>query len=229
MLLLATSKPVLQSTAGGFAVQSLGEVEGSFSLRARQTRRVCISALSEGEWIKRIGIILPSPSHKSEVRTAFTVCSPAFFSRMGADTRIIERKEDFIMTNRNEKDTESLENLEARKVKMIGGISEIKTSLAKREKNLLKLEKRIQAKQQQEYLHNLKELGEIVINNFGKMFSQAESKEMLERIFALAEVKKLIAAEQKNPEELKSSENAAEDISETELNEVDTEKANPET
>lgn len=133
------------------------------------------------------------------------------------------------MTNRNEKDTESLEHLEARKVKMIGGISEIKTNLAKREKNLLKLEKKIQAKQQQEYLHNLKELGEIVINNFGEMFSQAESKDLLERIFALAEVKRIIVTEQEKLSELNAAETAAEDISEAELDEVDTEKANPET
>lgn len=133
------------------------------------------------------------------------------------------------MPRRIEHGEETLETLIARKEQLQSSYKEVQEELSKRKKTILNIEQRIEEEKEHIYLHNLRELAEIVLKNFGEKFSQTECKEMLEHIFEIDEVKRFVKSEkgQLEVKELNSVESALveeQEISSTENISVDLEK-----
>ena len=87
---------------------------------------------------------------------------------------------------------ETLEALLERQERLTASYDEVKKELATRKKTLDTLQKKIEAEKEKQYLHNMKELGQIVISHFGETLSQNNCKEMLEYIFAIEDVQEFI-------------------------------------
>ena len=80
---------------------------------------------------------------------------------------------------------------------LIASYEEVKKELDTRRKTLDTLKNKIEAEKEKQYLHSMKELGQIVISHFGETFSQNDCKEMLEYIFAIREVQEFIQIQKK--------------------------------
>ena len=102
---------------------------------------------------------------------------------------------------------ETLEVLLERQERLTASYDEVKKELATRKKTLDTLQKKIEAEKEKQYLHNMKELGQIVISNFGETFSQNDCKEMLEYIFTIREVQKFIRAQKEEQAKIIEEEN----------------------
>ena len=108
----------------------------------------------------------------------------------------------------------SLEELIERQERLIASYDEVKKELATRRKTLDTLKKKIEAEKEKQYLHNMKELGQIVISHFGETFSQNDCKEMLEYIFAIREVQEFIRTQKKEQADVVEVENISADNNE---------------
>ena len=102
---------------------------------------------------------------------------------------------------------ETLEVLLERQERLTASYDEVKKELATRKKTLDTLQKKIEAEKEKQYLHNMKELGQIVISHFGETFSQNDCKEMLEYIFAIREVQELIQTQKEEQTKIIEEEN----------------------
>ena len=102
---------------------------------------------------------------------------------------------------------ETLEVLLERQERLTASYDEVKKELATRKKTLDTLQKKIEAEKEKQHLHNMKELGQIVISHFGETFSQNDCKEMLEYIFAIREVQEFIQAQKKEQAKIIEEEN----------------------
>ena len=102
---------------------------------------------------------------------------------------------------------ETLEVLLERQERLTASYDEVKKELATRKKTLDTLQKKIEAEKEKQYLHNMKELGQIVISHFGETFSQNDCKEMLEYIFAIREVQELIRTQKEEQAKIIEEEN----------------------
>ena len=102
---------------------------------------------------------------------------------------------------------ETLEALLERQERLTASYDEAKKELATRKKTLDTLQKKIEAEKEKQYLHNMKELGQIVISHFGETFSQNDCKEMLEYIFAIREVQEFIRAQKEEQAKIIEEEN----------------------
>ena len=102
---------------------------------------------------------------------------------------------------------ETLEVLLERQERLTASYDEVKKELATRKKTLDTLQKKIEAEKEKQYLHNMKELGQIVISHFGETFSQNDCKEMLEYIFATIEVQEFIQTQKKEQAKIIEEEN----------------------
>ena len=102
---------------------------------------------------------------------------------------------------------ETLEALLERQERLTASYDEVKKELATRKKTLDNLQKKIEAEKEKQYLHNMKELGQIVISHFGETFSQNDCKEMLEYIFAIREVQELIRTQKEEQAKIIEEEN----------------------
>ena len=108
----------------------------------------------------------------------------------------------------------SLEELIERQERLTASYDEVKKELATRRKTLDTLKKKIEAEKEKQYLHNMKELGQIVISHFGETFSQNDCKEMLEYIFAIREVKEFIRTQKEEQAKVVEVENISADNNE---------------
>lgn len=90
---------------------------------------------------------------------------------------------------------DKLDTLLAKQAQLQSSYQEVQAILATRRKTLDDLEKKIDEEKKWVYLHNMRELGEIVIAHFGEKFSQSACKDMLEYIFEIEDVKDFIAIE----------------------------------
>ena len=108
----------------------------------------------------------------------------------------------------------SLEELIERQERLIASYDEVKKELATRRKTLDTLKKKIEAEKEKQYLHNMKELGQIVISHFGETFSQNDCKEMLEYIFAIREVQEFIRTQKEEQADVVEVENISADDNE---------------
>lgn len=106
---------------------------------------------------------------------------------------------------------ETLEALLERQERLTASYDEVKKELATRKKTLDTLQKKIEAEKEKQYLHNMKELGQIVISHFGETFSQNDCKEMLEYIFAIREVQELIRTKKEKQAAVVEIENISDD------------------
>ena len=102
---------------------------------------------------------------------------------------------------------ETLEALLERQERLTASYDEVKKELATRKKTLDTLQKKIEAEKEKQYLHNMKELGQIVDSYFGETFSQNDCKEMLEYIFAIREVQEFIRAQKEEQAKIIEEEN----------------------
>ena len=102
---------------------------------------------------------------------------------------------------------ETLEVLLGRQERLTASYDEVKKELATRKKTLDTLQKKIEAEKEKQYLHNMKELGQIVVSHFGETFSQNDCKEMLEYIFAIREVQELIRTKKEKQAKIIEEEN----------------------
>ena len=102
---------------------------------------------------------------------------------------------------------ETLEVLLERQERLTASYDEAKKELATRKKTLDTLQKKIEAEKEKQYLHNMKELGQIVISHFGETFSQKDCKEMLEYIFTIREVQELIRTQKEKQAKIIEEEN----------------------
>ena len=102
---------------------------------------------------------------------------------------------------------ETLEVLLERQERLTASYDEVKKELATRKKTLDTLQKKIEAEKEKQYLHNMKELGQIVISHFGETFSQNDCKEMLEYIFAIIEVQEFIQTQKEEQDKIIEEEN----------------------
>ena len=109
---------------------------------------------------------------------------------------------------------ETLEVLLERQERLTASYDEVKKELATRKKTLDTLQKKIEAKREKQYLHNMKELGQIVISHFGETFSQNDCKEMLEYIFAIREVQEFIRTQKEEQTDVVEVENISADNNE---------------
>ena len=108
---------------------------------------------------------------------------------------------------------ETLEALLERQERLTASYDEVKKELATRKKTLDTLQKKIEAEKEKQYLHNMKELGQIVISHFGETFSQNDCKEMLEYIFAIREVQELIRTQKEEQAKIQTEVIVEENIS----------------
>ena len=111
------------------------------------------------------------------------------------------------MSEKNLNKEVSLEELIERQERLIASYDEVKKELATRRKTLDTLKKKIEAEKEKQYLHNMKELGQIVISHFGETFSQNDCKDMLEYIFAIREVQELIRTKKEKQAKIIEEEN----------------------
>ena len=102
---------------------------------------------------------------------------------------------------------ETLEALLERQERRTASYDEVKKELATRKKTLDTLQKKIEAEKEKQYLHNMKELGQIVISHFGETFSQNDCKDMLEYIFTIREVQELIRTKKEKQAKIIEEEN----------------------
>ena len=102
---------------------------------------------------------------------------------------------------------ETLEALLERQERLTASYDEVKKELATRKKTLDTLQKKIEAEKEKQYLHNMKELGQIVISHLGETFSQNDCKDMLEYIFAIREVQELIHTQKEEQAKIIEEEN----------------------
>ena len=109
---------------------------------------------------------------------------------------------------------ETLEALLERQERLTASYDEVKKELATRKKTLDTLKKKIEAEKEKQYLHNMKELGQIVISHFGETFSQNDCKEMLEYIFAIREVQEFIRTQKEEQADVVEVENVSADNNE---------------
>ena len=112
---------------------------------------------------------------------------------------------------------ETLEVLLERQERLTASYDEVKKELATRKKTLDTLQKKIEAEKEKQYLHNMKELGQIVISHFGETFSQNDCKEMLEYIFEIREVQELIRTQKEEQAKIQTEVIVEENISAEEL------------
>ena len=106
---------------------------------------------------------------------------------------------------------ETLEVLLERQERLTASYDEAKKELATRKKTLDTLQKKIEAEKEKQYLHNMKELGQIVISHFGETFSQNDCKKMLEYIFAIREVQEFIRTQKEEQAKVVEVENISAD------------------
>ena len=106
---------------------------------------------------------------------------------------------------------ETLEVLLERQERLTESYDEVKKELATRKKTLDTLQKKIEAEKEKQYLHNMKELGQIVISHFGETFSQNDCKDMLKYIFAIREVQELIRTKKEELAAVLEIENISDD------------------
>ena len=107
---------------------------------------------------------------------------------------------------------ETLEVLLERQERLTASYDEVKKELATRKKTLDTLQKKIEAEKEKQYLHNMKELGQIVISHFGETFSQNDCKEMLEYIFAIREVQEFIRTQKEEQAKVVEVKSPAEEL-----------------
>ena len=107
---------------------------------------------------------------------------------------------------------ETLEALLERQERLTASYDEVKKELATRKKTLDTLQKKIEAEKEKQYLHNMKELGQIVISHFGETFSQNDCKDMLEYIFAIRGVQELIRTQKEEQAKVIEVESPAEEL-----------------
>ena len=106
------------------------------------------------------------------------------------------------MERKNLNKEENLAALLERQERLIASYDKAKKELATRRETLDTLKKKIEAEREKQYFHNMKELGQIVISNFGETFSQNDCKEMLEYIFAIREVQEFIRTQKEEQTEI---------------------------
>ena len=118
------------------------------------------------------------------------------------------------MPRKDSNKDEALEVLLERQERLTASYDEVKKELATRKKTLDTLQKKIEAEKEKQYLHNMKELGQIVISHFGETFSQNDCKEMIEYIFAIREVQEFIRTQKKEQADVVEVENISADNNE---------------
>ena len=112
-----------------------------------------------------------------------------------------------------------LEELIKRQKRLTASYDGVKKELATRKKTLDTLKKKIEAEREKQYLHNMKELGQIVISHFGETFSQNDCKDMLEYIFAIGELQEFISIQKEGQTEIQTEVIIEESISANDNNE----------
>lgn len=117
------------------------------------------------------------------------------------------------MPRKNLNKEETLEALLERQAKLTERYNDEQKRLNDRKKKLDFLKRKIETEREKQYLHNLKELGQIVIFHFGKTFSQNDCKEMLKYIFAIREVQDFIRTEKDKQNEIQTEVISEENIS----------------
>lgn len=115
------------------------------------------------------------------------------------------------MPKRNLNKEETLETLLERQAKLTERYNDEQKKLNDRKKKLDYLNRKIKAEKEKQYLHNMKELGQIVISHFGETFSQNDCKEMLEYIFAIREVQEFIHTKKEKQAAVVEIENISDD------------------
>lgn len=122
------------------------------------------------------------------------------------------------MPRKNLNKEETLEALLERQMKLTERYNDEQKRLNDRKKKLDYLNRKIEAEKEKQYLHNLKELGQIVVSQFGETFSQNDCKEMLKYIFAIREVQDFLRTEKDKQNEIQteiiSEENSSTDDNE---------------